>query len=84
MSLGLMDFVGGIALHFAVQHDAATNIAQLSYVAAPIMRVNFGWGSRSCRTAGRSDWILVLGLAMLLVLACWRVAGARQSVTPVV
>ncbi len=83
LALGLMDFVGGVALHFAVQHDVASRFDHLSFAA----RTNYAGKLRLGQpfladTLAGPGWMPGLLLAALLGLACWRVAAARESSAP--
>lgn len=82
LALGLMDFVGGIVMHFVVQHGAAARIAEHSHVA----RTNYAGKLRLNQpfladTLAGPGWAIILLLATLLGLACWRVSAARVHAT---
>jgi hypothetical protein len=71
--LGLVDFIGGVVLHFTVQYDVPARLAGLSFPA----RANFAGKVRLDQPflADRIDgspWAPVLVLALLLALAAWR------------
>jgi len=75
--LGLVDFIGGVALHFMVQADVPARLARLSFPA----RANFAGKVRlnqpflADNLAG-SPWLPLLLLGLLLALAGWRAARA--------